>query len=452
MGETIATGNNHRSPHHWKFFRAGGFDQVRLETGKELASLDQLDQKLWLALSCPVKGLEFDQKTLELIDTDGDGRIRVPEIIAAVSWATSLLKNSDDLLKSSAELPLAAINESSPEGINLLNSARHILASLGKEGAPAITVTDTTDTAAIFSQTNFNGDGIIPPDAADDQELRLVIEAIMECLGEEIDRSGKPGISQEKADQFFADLDAYAAWQQEGKAAKSICPLGEDTAAALAALDDVCVKVEDYFARCRLAAFDSRALTALNGQETEYIAIAENDLSAQVAEVAGFPLAMIAAGRPLPLRKGVNPAWATRLDNFATAVVTPLLGDRQDLTETEWQGIQNTFSPYREWLARKAGAAVEILGIDRVREIAAGKAKKAIDELLEKDRALETEFNAIASVDRLVRYHRDLYVLLKNFVSFSDFYTRKDKALFQAGTLYLDGRSCDLCVRVTDMD
>ncbi len=452
MGETIATGNNHRSPHHWKFFQAGGFDQVRLETGKELTSLDQLDQKLWLALSCPVKGLEFDQKTLELIDTDGDGRIRVPEIIAAVSWATSLLKNSDDLLKSSAELPLAAIDESSPEGNNLLNSARHILASLGKEGAPAITVTDTTDTAAIFSQTNFNGDGIIPPDAADDQEVRLVIEAIMECLGEVIDRSGKPGISQEKADQFFADLDAYAAWQQEGKAAKSICLLGEDTAASLAALDDVCVKVEDYFARCRLAAFDSRALAALNGQETEYIAIAENELSAQVAEVAGFPLAMIAAGRPLPLREGVNPAWATRLDNFATAVVNPLLGNRHDITETEWQGIQNTFSPYREWLARKAGAAVEILGIDRVREIAAGKAKNAIDELLEKDRALETEFNAIASVDRLVRYHRDLYVLLKNFVCFSDFYTRKDKALFQAGTLYLDGRSCDLCVRVTDMD
>jgi len=27
--------------------------------------LDQLDQKLWVALSCPVKGLEIDEKTAE---------------------------------------------------------------------------------------------------------------------------------------------------------------------------------------------------------------------------------------------------------------------------------------------------------------------------------------------------------------------------------------------------
>src|SRR5437867_12890434 len=66
------------------------------------------------------------------------------------------------------------------------------------------------------------------------------------------------------------------------------------------------------------------------------------------------------------------------------------------------------------------------------------------------DKALEPEANAIAAVDRLVRYHLDLYKLLNNFVSFRDFYRRKDKALCQVGTLYLDQRSCELCVRVDD--
>ncbi len=70
------------SKHPWRFFRAGGFDQVRLDTGADLANLDQLDQKLWVALACPVRGLEFDTRTLELLDTDKDGRIRVPEILA----------------------------------------------------------------------------------------------------------------------------------------------------------------------------------------------------------------------------------------------------------------------------------------------------------------------------------------------------------------------------------
>jgi hypothetical protein len=40
--------------------------------------------------------------------------------------------------------------------------------------------------------------------------------------------------------------------------------------------------------------------------------------------------------------------------------------------------------------------------------------------------------------------------LANNFVAFRDFYTRQGKATFQIGTLYLDGRSAELCVAVTD--
>ena len=31
----------------WRFFRAGGVDQVRIDTGEELLALDALDPKLW---------------------------------------------------------------------------------------------------------------------------------------------------------------------------------------------------------------------------------------------------------------------------------------------------------------------------------------------------------------------------------------------------------------------
>jgi hypothetical protein len=85
--------------HRWRFFRSGWFDQVLLETGADLMALDQLDQKLWMALSCPTQGLEFDGRNLEMIDSDGDRRIRVPDVIAAVKRAGSVLKNPDDLTK-----------------------------------------------------------------------------------------------------------------------------------------------------------------------------------------------------------------------------------------------------------------------------------------------------------------------------------------------------------------
>src|SRR6266700_1618886 len=129
----------------WRFFRAGGFDQVRLDSGADLAALDKLDQKLWVALACPTQGLEFDSKTLALIDTDKDGRIRAPEIIAAAKWATGCLKNPDDLLKGAPALPLSAINDATAEGKQLLSSAHQILSNLGKKGADSITIEDTTD-------------------------------------------------------------------------------------------------------------------------------------------------------------------------------------------------------------------------------------------------------------------------------------------------------------------
>lgn len=453
MADKNAPKNMKNSWHPWKFFRVGGFDQVRLESGADLIALPQLDQKLWIALSCPVEGLEFDRKTLEMIDSDGDGRIRVPEVIAAVKWATALLKNPDDLLNGSPELPLTAIDDGSLEGSQLLASAKHILANLGKENAQAISLTDTTDTARIFAQTRFNGDGVIPPNSSDDPKIQKIIVEIMECLGGDTDRSKKQGVSKEKVDQFYADIQAYSAWWQEAEThSAAINPLGAATESAAAVFSEIHPKVEDYFARCRLAAFDARALSALNRQETEYIAIADKNLTAAVQEVSGFPLAIIAIGKPLPLKEGINPAWTVPMENFTKSVVKPLLGSRDSLTEAEWEQVRSTFAPYHAWQSRKEGASIEKIGIDRAREIVAANAKDDIDELLTKDMALAPEFDAIASVDRLVRYHRDLFTLLKNFVSFSDFYTRKNKALFQAGTLYLDGRSCDLCIRVGDMN
>src|SRR5512138_3617043 len=93
--------------HIWQFSRIGGVNRVNLVSGDDLKSLEQLDQKLWTALSCPVDGLEIDSRTLKLIDADGDQRIRVPEIIEAVKWITSVIKNPDDLLKANKTLPLS---------------------------------------------------------------------------------------------------------------------------------------------------------------------------------------------------------------------------------------------------------------------------------------------------------------------------------------------------------
>ncbi len=449
MNSTSSRPTIQTSPHRWQFFRVGGFDQVNLTCGADLIALDQLDQKLWLALSCPTRGIEFDSRTLDLIDADLDGHIRVPEIIAAAKWAGALLKNPDDLLKESDALPLDSINDAIPEGAQLLASARQILVNLGKPSSPCITLADTGDTARIFAQTDLNGDGIVCAESTADDSIRSVIQNVKDCLGAETDRSGRPGVNQLKSDQFFAEARAYCDWYQKGRSDKTILPLGDATAAAAGAVRSLQVKIDDYFARCRLAAFDSRAVSALNREEKEYLDLAAKDLTITSAEIAGFPLAHIEPGKPLPLKDGVNPAWAGPLSALRD-ILKPLLGDRPTLSEADWSNLQAKLAPYNAWMAAKPAAAVEKLGIPRLQEILASQAQKAINELIVSDQALEPEANAIASVDRLLRYRRDLVRLLNNFVAFRDFYERQQKAVFQAGTLYLDQRSCDLCVRVDD--
>src|SRR5260370_21595962 len=174
------------------------------------------------------------------------------------------------------------------------------------------------------------------------------------------------------------------------------------------------------------------------------------DLTRAAAEIAGFPLARIEAGRPLPLKEGVNPAWAAALEKLRSDAVKPLLGDKTALPQSEWAALLCKLGPFACWSAGKAGAVVEKLDLPRMREILAGSAKEKIAALIAEDKKLEPEFTAIASLERLVRYHRDLCKLCHNFVSFRDFYSRKEKAIFQAGTLYLDQRSCDLCLTVED--
>lgn len=437
--------------HSWRFFRAGGFDQVRLDTGADLLAIEQLDQKLWVALACPASGLEFDTRTLAMIDTDKDGRVRASELIAAIKWAGGLLKNPDDLLKEAPALPLAAINDATVEGQTLLASARQILANLGKKDAAAISVEDTADTAKIFAATAFNGDGVIVAESASDPATAALIGEVVACLGPEPDRSGKPGTHQAKVDQFFADCATFDAWLKKSEAeAAVILPLGANTPAAAAAYRAVKAKVDDFFGRCRLAAFDPRALAALNREEKEYLTLVAKDLTITAGEVAGFPLAAVAAGRSLPLKTGINPAWASDLAALQATVVKPLLGDKVELSEADWAGIGARLAPYEAWAAAKPATRVEKLGAPRIREILAGPGKDALAALIAKDRAEEGKVNAITTVEKLVRYHRDLYLLAVNFVNFKDFYDRGEPAVFQAGTLYLDQRSCELCLRVED--
>jgi hypothetical protein len=436
------------SPHSWKFFRAGGVDQVVLSTGADLRNLASLDQKLWAALACPAKGLEFDERTLTLLDSDGNGRIRPPEVLAAIAWVDGALRNLDELFTPSEELPLDSIANDSPIGKELHAGAKLILESLGKKDAKAISLADVSSTETIFLETKLNGDGIIPADSADDEATRRAIEDVIAMLGAVPDRSTKPGVDQAKVDAFFTQIALHAEWVAAGGTSPRV--LGDATAAAGDALEAVRSKVDDYFARCRLAAFDAHAVLALNPTEADLAALGPQTLTSDTEGTAKLPLARVEAGLPLPLGDGVNPAWAARIDAFAKATVTPVMGSgRTSLTESDWTALKDRLAPYSAWKGTEPATVVAKLGDARVTELAQSDARARITELIAKDAALATQVNQIESVEKLIRFRRHLVPFLRNFVNFAEFYGKRT-SMFQAGTLYIDARSCDLTLAVED--
>ena len=437
----------------WQYCSLGGVVRVNITSGEDIAHLGELDQKLWTVLACPVKDLDIDEKTLQLIDTDADGRIRVAEIVAAAQWLTSVIKDKNLILKGEGVLKLDQIDTSNEAGQKLYNSAKQILSNLGLE-KDEISVEEASDTVAIFAKTQANGDGVITPASPDDDTLRPLITTIAEKIGSATDRSGEAGVTAEHIEAFYTALADYATWQDAAQADKdNVFPFGDDTAAALDACNAVKDKVADYFMRCKLIRFDEAVSGAVDVPAEKLGAISEKNLATQSEEIASYPLARPGKDAVLPF-EGINPAWQA-----AFAAVKALVLDKEfpkavGITEEQWAGVLAKFAPYCAWMAEKKGEAVEALGLDEIHALLKADRKADLIALVDADKALEEEASSIDEVGRLLHYYRDFAKLLRNYVIFTDFYGRKEqntRGVFECGQLYIDERCCDLCIKVNDM-
>ncbi|MDX1524901.1 MAG: hypothetical protein R3273_01505 [Pseudidiomarina maritima] len=445
--------SSNSSSHTWRFFRSGGFDQVVISRGADLEHLSELDQKLWTVLNCPTLGLEFDAATTSLLDTDNDGQIRVPELLAAVRWCCARLVDSN-LMFAEPGVPLTALKTDDAEGAALYAAAQRVLTYLDKPNDAALTVQDFLDTTKLYAADHFNGDGVVAPQLAQDPQLQQLIQDIIDCLGGVADRSGSQGVNQSLLEQFFQQAAAIVDWQRAGDADDSqLWPLGAETPAAVAALERVQTKVDDYFVRCQLAAFDERAAASLNPDTGVYGSLSNRAIATLDTELAALPLATIDAAAALPLQTGVNPAWADAIQQLLTQVVEPLLGTeptRTHLSRADWTAVQGLLAPWQAWQAQRPASALHQLPAERLAELAQGHGQADLAALIAEDAAITSFAENVQALEKLCRYQRDLVQLLRNFVSLSDFYQRRQKAIFQAGTLFIDQRSCELVLRVAD--
>ena len=438
------------SNYDWKFSTIGGKNRVNIKSGEDIKHLGELDQKLWTVLSSPVTGLEFDAKTLKMLDSNNDGRIHVHEVVKAAEWITSVIKDPDMLLKKEDTLPLSAFNTDNPDGARLLASAKQILKNLGLK-KDSISVADADDSVAIFAKTGLNGDGIITVQSTKDEELQKTIEACVASMGGKADRSGLMGADADSLEAFYKALADYSAWQKKAADDKSIFAFGDNTAAVYDIVNQIKAKVADYFMRCKLAVFHAGSVTALDVSVARIETISDKDLSACADEISTYPLARISANNTLPIDERINPVWQATISKLKALALAKEFEGASEITEEQWNAFVAKLAPYEAWLGEKAGVEVEALGLDQVNAILKADRKAELLKLIDDDKALESESLSIDEVAKLLHLYRDFYTFLCNFVSFRDFYDPDGQAIFQAGKLYIDERCCELCIKVPDM-
>lgn len=289
----------------WKYSVVGGVTRVNIETGDDIAHLHELDQKLWTVLSCPVNGLEFDEKTLAMLDADKDGRIRVNEVVAASRWLTKVLADMDYLLEQEDTIDFGQIKGDTDEGKEVLESARLILKQLGKDKTN-ITLADVAEYMAGYEE---------------------------KC----------------KAEYTAANPDPFEP------------PYGEKSDDAEAAVNALRAKIADYFMRCKLVQFDEEAAPALDVQVEKIAAISGSNLADNAAEISSYPLARPVKAATLPLHGGINPAWQAQFATLKALVLDVDFAGKESITEEEWNAVLAKVDAYTAWKAAGATAMNEAI-------------------------------------------------------------------------------------------
>lgn len=472
------------------FQRLGGMDQFVLRTDEEWRSLNKLDPKLWMALSCPIEGLEFNAATLELLDADHDGRIRAQDARDAVAWVCERLVHPSVLGEGASEIRLDNLREDTEAGKRLVLAAKLVQE---KHGGETLKISEIEKVIAEAASYQFNGDGIVPPDSANTapqdaplaENMGEYIRQALGIIGGMKDASGKPGLDSGLRDAMNKMLMEAKEWRAKLKAAD--LPLGENTAHAWMLFTRLETKLDDYFRRCHMAAFAPDCLPHINGED----ALANMVTGALEQEVLEkLPLGRVASKPELFLDSGLNPLWSEDLLEF-WHLAAPLAGtvSEASITEKAWQKVRAAFSDYAavlnarpSWSGAPADATrvaspgfptlaeapagddlgraflpldpvgtVSSLSDARIDELLSSAVAEAFDKLVKEDLAAPP-LASFQELRKLALFHAHLYIFLMNFLSFLDFYTPGKKAIFQAGTLYLDGRACLLCVPVEDVD
>ena len=190
--------------YNWTFANVGGVTRVKIQSGADIRHLGELDEKLWTVLSCPTTGLEIDSESLRLMDSDGDGKLRVKEVQQAAAWLCSVLRDPEMLLAGKDEVLIADIAD---EGM------RTVAEAVAK-GNPQVSLADVE--AAI---AGVSIEAVVAPEAPYAADVMAAYKAKKDEYAAyfEQEKLAKLGLAVIAADAVKPGME-QAAFEEMGKA------------------------------------------------------------------------------------------------------------------------------------------------------------------------------------------------------------------------------------------
>ena len=231
----------------WTYASLGGATRVKIQSGEDIRHLGELDEKLWTVLSCPTVGLEIDETSLKLIDTDNDGKLHVQEVIKTADWLCATLTNPDVLLEGEAQLKVADIADESirvvaekiaTDGVVTLDAVRATI------GAVAV------ETQAV-PEAPYSGEVTAAYKACKDAYAQYFATARMQALGLATlpADAAVPGMTEEAFGEMGKKIADYEAEKAaiEGANAKLLA----DAQAQYRPLEKLLLLTRDFYALLR---------------------------------------------------------------------------------------------------------------------------------------------------------------------------------------------------------
>ncbi len=440
----------------YRFQRFGKAYHLKIESAADLFRIVELDEAFWVATTAPIVTINADAVFLRSLDSDRDGRVRAAELITAIRWLAATLENRDNIDRGSAEIRLADVAAGSEDGRKIRASIQKMLQETGDDENRAVSLSEVRRIIEREKEAEFSDAGIILPETVSNPKISTFMADILATVGGVAHPSGKKGIDAKQLEIFLEEARAYLNWitqtELPDERESRIRPHEEASARAYKLFSALAPKIDHYFALCDAAHLDPEIVNQVKMNEMQLKEIDYTNTQAVEKFLRDAPLALPRADRVLDFKNTINPFYADTLEKFRVEALPQVFQKTLDaLSRADWETFKKELGPYHQWFDSRPDVSVGKLGNVRLREYIEDPGYlRELRRLIEDSQKSAFVIDNLRLLEKLILYQANLLEFANSFVSFPHLYHPTDRALFEMGTLVMDGRHFTLCVKVPD--